>query len=131
VTCSDAAGNSREASVAVVVPADTTAPVISALSASPDHVWPPNSKMEQVTLSVTATDDVDAAPACSLTSVTGAPAADAVVTGPLTANVRSEKDAVYTFNVGCSDKAGNTSQASVHVAVSKDSPSLTLTKRKR
>ena len=42
VACSDAAGNSRDASVDVVVPADTTAPVITALSASPDYIWPPN-----------------------------------------------------------------------------------------
>lgn len=123
VTCSDAAGNRRDAPVNVVVPADTTAPVIGALSASPDHIWPPNGKMERVTLSVTATDDVDAAPKCSLMSITGAPAADAVVTGPFTASVRAEKDAVYTFNVGCADKAGNKSQASVRVAVSKDPPS--------
>lgn len=131
VTCSDAAGNRREASVGVVVPADTTAPVITGLSASPDHIWPPNSKMEKVTLSVTATDDVDAAPNCTLTSITGAPAADVLVTGPLTANVRAEKDAVYTFNVGCRDKAGNKSQASVHVAVSKDSPSPSLARSRK
>lgn len=128
VTCRDAAGNPANRSVDVVVPPDTTAPVITALSASPDHIWPPNGKMEKVTLSVTATDDVDAAPQCSLTWITGAPAADAVVTGRFTASVRSEKDAVYTFNVGCADKAGNQSQASVRVAVSKDSPIAAATK---
>ena len=74
VACSDAAGNSRDASVDVVVPPDTTAPVMTQLSASPDHIWPPNGKMEQVTLSMTAIDEVDSAPTCSLTSITGAPA---------------------------------------------------------
>lgn len=122
VTCTDAALNRREASVDVVVPPDTTAPEITALSASPNHIWPPNGKMESVTLSVTATDDVDAAPKCALTSIAGAPAANAVVTGPFTASVRAEKDAVYTFTVGCADKAGNTSQGSVRVTVSKDPP---------
>ena len=84
--------------------------------------------MELVTLSVTATDDVDAAPQCSLTSISGAPAVNAVVTGPLTAQVRSDRDAVYTFNVGCADSAGNKSTASVQVAVSKDSPGVGATR---
>ena len=118
VTCADAAGNRRDASVDVTVPPDTTAPVITSLSATPDHIWPPNNKMESVTLSVTATDDVDAAPACALTSITGAPATDAVITGPFSASVRSQKDAIYTLTVGCSDRAGNKSEASIRVAVS-------------
>ena len=122
VTCSDSAGNRRDASVNVVVPPDTTAPVITALSASPDHIWPPNGKMESVTLFVTATDNVDAAPKCALTSITSAPAGYAVVTGTFTASVRSEKDVVYTLNVTCGDHAGNKSQGSILVAVSKDSP---------
>jgi hypothetical protein len=129
VTCSDAAGNRRDASVNVVVPPDTTAPVITALSVSPDHIWPPNNKMESVTLSVTATDDVDPAPTCSLTSITGAPAGYAVVTGAFTANVKSEKDVVYTLNVTCGDRAGNKSQGSIRVAVNKDSPSTTSSKK--
>jgi hypothetical protein len=82
-----------------------------------------------VTLFVTATDDVDAAPACALTSITGAPVSDAVITGPFSASVRSQKDAVYTFTVGCSDHAGNTSLGSVRVAVSKDPPVATASKR--
>jgi hypothetical protein len=122
VTCADAAGNRRDASVNVYVTPDTTAPVIEALSATPDHIWPPDNKMTSVTLSVAATDDVDAAPTCSLTSITGAPAAYFAVTGPFSANLRAEKDVVYTLNVTCGDKAGNKSQASVPVAVSKDSP---------
>lgn len=128
VTCSDAAGNRRESSANVFITPDTTAPVITALSASPDHIWPPNNKLEPVTLSVAATDDVDAAPACSLLSITGAPAADAVITGPLTASVRSEKGVVYTFNVGCADKAGNKSRAAIQVAVTKDPPPASATK---
>jgi hypothetical protein len=122
-TCVDGSGNGAWSSVTVTVPPDVTAPVISTLSASPDHIWPPNGKMETVTLSVTATDNVDAAPTCTLTSVTGAPASAAVITGALTANVRSDKDAVYTLNVTCGDRAGNKALGSVKVAVSKDPPS--------
>jgi probable HAF family extracellular repeat protein len=120
VTCSDSAGNSRDASVNVLVTPDTTAPVIKSLSATPNYIWPPNGKMESVTLSVTATDDVDAEPKCTLTSITGAAAGFAVVTGPLTANVRSDKDVVYTLNVMCGDRVGNKSQASVAVTIGKD-----------
>lgn len=130
VACSDAAGNSRDASVDVVVPADTTAPVITQLSASPDHIWPPNHQMEQVTLSVTATDNRDSAPQCSLTSITGAPAGSFAILGALTANVRADKDTVYSLNVTCQDLAGNTSQSSVAVAVSKDSPAVAWGKKK-
>ena len=130
VACSDAAGNSRDASVDVVVPADTTAPGITQLSASPDHVWPPNHQMEQVTLSVTATDNLDSAPQCSLTSITGAPAGSFAILGALTANVRADKDAVYSLNVTCRDLAGNQTQGSVAVAVSKDSPVAAWGKKK-
>jgi hypothetical protein len=129
VTCSDAAGNRRDGSVNVVVPPDTTAPVITSLSATPDHIWPPNGKMESVTVSVTATDDVDTAPLCALTSVTGTPGGAAVMTGGFSANVRSDKDAVYTLTVGCSDRAGNKSQMAIQVAISKDAP-LALPSRK-
>jgi probable HAF family extracellular repeat protein len=125
VKCRDAAGNFAKGSVDVKVPPDTTAPVITALSASPGYIWPPNGKMEAVTVSVTATDDVDAAAKCALTSVTGGTAAGAVITGPLTANVRSDKDVVYTLTVGCSDLAGNSSAGWVRVAITKD-PTLAL-----
>jgi probable HAF family extracellular repeat protein len=130
-TCVDGSGNGAWSSVTVTVPPDVTAPVISTLSASPDHIWPPNGKMETVTLSVTATDNVDAAPTCSLTSITGAPASAAVITGALTANVRSDRDAVYTLNVTCGDRAGNKALGSVKVAVSKDSPSALSSSSKK
>jgi probable HAF family extracellular repeat protein len=121
VTCSDAAGNASEGSVDVEVPRDTTAPTITALSVSPDYIWPPNNKMVTVTVSVSATDDVDATPTCGLASITGAPA-DAVITGRFTASVRANKDAVYTLQVGCGDQAGNRARATVSVKVTKDPP---------
>jgi hypothetical protein len=61
-----------------------------------------------------------------MTSVTGGPASDIVVTGPFGANVRAVRNAdgsvrTYTFDVSCADSAGNTSLAAVSVAVGKDS----------
>jgi hypothetical protein len=122
VTCTDTSGNPSSAATSVTVLRDTTAPVITALSATPAFIWPPNGKMMPVSVSVSATDDVDASPVCVLHSITGAAASDFAITGQFTANVRAEKDYTYTLNVKCSDGAGNRSFGSVAVTVSnKDS----------
>ena len=116
-TCFDAAGNHSDGSVDVVVPADTTAPVIVSLSASPAFVWPPNQKMVDVEISVNAADDVDVTPRCALASISGG---DAVITGASTARVRSDNGAVYSLNVNCSDRAGNMSHGVATVTIGKD-----------
>lgn len=128
VRCSDAAGNSSAKAATVVVPPDVTAPVITSLSATPGSIWPANNKTVAVSISASATDDVDASPVCQLTSVTGGPASDIALTGQLSASVRAAKDPngnvrTYMFNVSCSDQAGNESLAAVSVSVSKDQPS--------
>ena len=117
--CIDGAGNGSTASVNVVVPRDTTAPVITALSATPSNIWPPDNKMVNVSVSVSATDDVDAAPACALSAVSGSPA-NAAITGRFSASVRASNGSVYLLTVTCSDAAGNMSSASTSVAVTKD-----------
>jgi probable HAF family extracellular repeat protein len=117
VRCSDAAGNSSDKSAQVVVPPDTTAPIISALVANPSTIWPPNGKMVAVSVRVAATDDVDASPRCALTSITGGSADDARLTGTLTGSVRAEKANVYELLVTCSDLAGNSSEAVTSVSV--------------
>jgi hypothetical protein len=127
VKCSDSARNQSFAAVAVVVPADKTAPVISSVVATPNVIWPPNGKMVPVSVSVRATDNVDAAPQCSITSITAnaGPASDAVITGALTGQVRADKQAdgsarIYTLKIACADAAGNKSWCSTTVVVSKD-----------
>jgi probable HAF family extracellular repeat protein len=127
VRCSDAAGNSSSASTLVVVPRDTTAPSITALSATPSAIWPPNGKLVPVSVSVSATDDVDASPRCSLTSITGAPATEFAITGPFTATVRANRNSdgstrTYALQVSCSDAAGNSSAATTFVTITKDQP---------
>jgi probable HAF family extracellular repeat protein len=126
--CTDSSGNSSWAATAVYVPPDTTAPVINSVSASPYLVWPPNGKMVPVTVTVSATDDADPVPACSISSITASEVApgDAVITGNLTAQVRATKDAnnavrVYTLHVTCADSAGNRAEKTVDVRVAKDS----------
>jgi hypothetical protein len=119
VTCSDVAGNRSSAAVAVVVPPDTTAPVIQSVTATPGTIWPPNSKMTNVSVQISATDNVDALPQCSVKSVVvnNGPASDGVVTGTFTASVRAEKDQSYTLKVVCRDAAGNASYGSTTVLV--------------
>jgi len=125
-TCADRAGNSKTASVNVVVPPDTTAPVFTDLSVTPNAIWPPNGKMVPVQVTVSATDDVDANPSCSLTSISGS-SADAVITGAFTANVRANKnnddDRLYVLTVTCSDRAHNKASRTVTVTVTKNDPS--------
>lgn len=113
----------------VAAPKDTTAPIISSVSATPSSIWPPNGKMVTVTVSVSATDDVDSTPQCDLTSVSGGDPNDAVQTGRFTASVRAEKNAdasvrVYSLNVTCSDSARNESTGVARVVVGKDSAAL-------
>ena len=124
VRCSDAAGNASQAAAAVVVPSDTTAPVITSISATPSVIWPPNGKWFDVRVSVRATDDVDASPACALRAITGGTSYDYVITGALTASLRADRDnggdRIYTLNVGCTDRAGNLTMGAAYVTIAKD-----------
>jgi probable HAF family extracellular repeat protein len=132
VTCNatDAAGNLATPTTFKVIVTDATAPDIVSLAASPSFIWPANNKLVPVSIAVSAEDDVDGSPVCKVTSVTGAPASDIVMTGPLSAKVRASKDEwgwtvrTYVFEVACSDHSGNASQAAVTVTVGKDAPSL-------
>lgn len=125
--CTDSSNNSSSAATAVYVPPDTTAPVIKSLSASPYAIWPANGKMVGVSVSVTATDDVDAMPACAISSIDASELApgDAVITGNFTAQVRATRNSdnstrFYTVHVQCTDMAGNLAEKTVNVRVAKD-----------
>ena len=105
--------------------ADTTAPVIGWVQASPDTLSPPNNQMVPVTLTVSASDDSGAAPSCSLVGLasTDPQPGDMVQTGPMTAQLRAAKsksgDRVYTLTVQCTDASGNFSTAAATVRVPK------------
>lgn len=132
VSCSahDAAGNSTSGAFMVTV-RDTTGPAITAIAASPSSLWPPNHKMADVIVSVTAVDLVDSAVTASIISVTsnqptegtgdGDTAVDWVITGPLTLQLRAERshnvDRVYTITVAVTDASGNTTIGTVAVTV--------------
>jgi hypothetical protein len=122
VACSDAAGNSATGSVDVVVPPDTVAPAITSVSANPSTIVPPDGAEVGVSVTVTATDNVDASPSCSLSAISVIPAAtgDYGITGPLTAKVRAIGGRTYTLVVTCRDAAGNPASAAVAVVVPPD-----------
>jgi probable HAF family extracellular repeat protein len=110
---------------------DTVAPTITAASATPDALRPPDGRMVPVTVAVTAIDDVDAAPRCSITGVTDSeepatgsnPSVD--ITGELTlglqaARVGTGNGRTYTIGVRCADASGNASTTTVVVLVPHD-----------
>lgn len=128
VRCVDAANNHSDAATAVTVvappppppPTDTKAPVIRFLFAQRNEIKLNNVKWEAVRLFVWATDNVDHSPFCSITSITGAPAAAYSITGRLTARLRENRnlgdlDRVYQLHVKCVDDNGNASTATVGI----------------
>ena len=141
VSCSatDAHDNTSAGSFNVTV-ADTTPPVIVAASASPISIWPPNRKLTAVTVTLDVDDTVDPAPLVRIYDITcdeSIAASDAVITGPLTADLRAERDPrgdgrVYTLHLEAIDASGNRSTAAVTVTVPHDqSSSSTITPSRR
>jgi hypothetical protein len=100
----------------------------SSVGASPPALWPPNGKMVPVSLGVVAPDTCNVS--CNITQITGtdgASAGDWQITGPMTANLRSDRSGknkdgrVYTMQLACTDPATNlTSAKSVQVNVPHD-----------
>lgn len=131
VTDENGASNTCQAKVTVV---DTTPPAIESIAASPNVLWPPNHKMVEVTLNVSAIDNCDVAPFCEVISVSSNEpenglgdddtAPDWKITGPFTVNLRAERSGtgsgrIYTITVQCTDESGNSSTAQIAVTVPK------------
>lgn len=130
-TVTDASGNSSTCSSVVKVQ-DTTPPSIASVTANPNTLWPPNHTLVPVTVAVSVHDTCDPNPTCVITSITsnesptgkgsGNTSPDYQVTGPLSANLRAERDGngsgrVYTIAVQCTDHSNNTSQGTTTVTV--------------
>jgi hypothetical protein len=113
---------------------DCEPPVIHRIAASPQVLWPPSHRMEEVTLRVEASDNCHLA-RCKIISVCcteSIPADGAVhtlgeweITGDLTVNLRSERlgadtPRVYSITVECRDDSGNVSTAVIDVTVPPD-----------
>jgi hypothetical protein len=135
VPCSatDAHGNFAHGTFQVTV-ADLDGPVFTTKSVSPSSIWPPDGKLVAVTVTATAVDNVDPSPVIFLASIScneSIQPADAVITGPLTANLRADRDGkgsgrIYTLHLRTSDDSGNVTEATVTVTVPHDQQSPTV-----
>ncbi len=125
-SATDAAGNIATGTFTVTV-RDTTAPVISSLTASPNSIWPPNKKMVAVTLSAAASDAAGVTSLQILSVTTNEPdnKTQWQITGALTLNLLADRQGsgngrIYTITVGATDAAGNQSTRTVTVTVPHD-----------
>jgi hypothetical protein len=133
-TATDGSGNVTKATTTVTV-VDTTPPVIHAVVASPDSLWPPIHKMVPVTLTVDVSDICDATPSCKVISITsnepidgkgdGHTSPDWKIIDNLKVQLRAERSGrrhgrVYTITVRCTDDSGNSATRSVGVEVEHD-----------
>ncbi|MEO6238242.1 MAG: DNA/RNA non-specific endonuclease, partial [Vicinamibacterales bacterium] len=110
--------------------ADTTAPAITNLSATPGVLRPANHRMIDVALAYQSAD-VSGAPACSVAIASNEPVdaagdgntmADWLVIDSHHVQLRAERAGggsgrIYTISVSCADGSGNTSTAGVTVSV--------------
>jgi parallel beta-helix repeat protein len=103
-------------------------PAITSMNATPNILWPPNNKMEPVTVGVTVVDNSDPAPACQITGVTSnEPSGDAdwTLTGALSLTLRADRTGsgagrIYSIAVTCTNSSQLGTSASVTVSVPHD-----------
>jgi hypothetical protein len=111
---------------------DRTPPTLKAV-ASPATLWPPNGRLVAIAMTITASDDTDAHPTVTLTSVTCddacVPEADIAGAGPGTDDrkfeLRGERKGsgpgrTYTITYSATDASGNESRAVTTVVVPHD-----------
>ena len=108
---------------------DTTPPVITSVSVSPNNLHPANNKLVDVTVSYSVTDANDPSPDCELSVTSNDPGTtrdDIIIVDAHTVRLRASKakggkspDRVYTITITCTDASGNTARATATVTVSK------------
>ena len=148
-SASDSRNNSADGAFTITVEyagdraADKEAPTIVSIAASPDQLTPPNGKLVPVTISVEVIDNLDQFPYVGIFEVTSNESIDTTdyaITGPLTVELRAERDShesgrIYTIFVEAIDDAGNRSTEAVAVTVPHDqgngSAPATLPSRRR
>jgi len=136
ITAANQAGNSASCSTMVDV-LDTTPPVVTAVTATPNVLWPPDHNMVAVNVEANVTD-TGGPTAWKIISVTSNEAltgrhsshtaADWQITGEHTVKLRADRSGnahgrVYTITVQATDERGNLSQpATVTVTVAHTRP---------
>jgi hypothetical protein len=134
-TATDAAGNSAVCTFLVTV-VDTQPPVLEVISILPPTLWPPNHKMVDIAVEVSAVDACEGEVSSWIDKVTsnesvngrgdGNTEPDWEITGPLEVSLRAERQGggegrVYTLVIKAMDSAGNTAEKTVEVPVPHDS----------
>jgi hypothetical protein len=131
LTVSDGKGGT-DVDIVTIMVGDAAAPIITAATATPSTLWPPNRQLVLVTVDVTVTDNDDPAPFCQVISVgVNAPVSepgaaaepDIVLNGSLTVLLRADPSGArpgraYTVTVQCTDKSNHSSTESLFVPVS-------------
>jgi hypothetical protein len=127
LTVTDQGGLTSSVNFSVNV-VDTTPPVITSLSASPNLLRSTSNQLLSVAISGTATDLVTASPSLQVLSVASnetiqgplSPTPDWLITAPMTVSLRSARSTYirrYTITVQAADAASNTSTRTVDVRV--------------
>jgi len=114
---------------------DTTPPTILSASLTPDELWPPNHKLNEIQVSIVATDICSSVTSkiksisssqSALAKGSGHTSSDWKKTGDLTAQIRAERSGkdkngrTYTLVVEVSDSSGNTADTNLTVFVPHD-----------
>lgn len=129
----DPCGAASEATVKVSV-ADSRAPEVVSVSATPNMLLTPNQRLVPVTISVVASDGCDATPVSKIVSVAANEPllpGDVQITGDLALSLAATRNPsgggrVYTITVQTSDSAGNSVNTPVAVTVPKGSGKTSL-----
>ena len=126
------------------VASDTTPPVISSVTTTPNSIWPPKHQMVDVTVGVVASDDSGETPVCAVLSVQssepdngdgdGNTSADTQVVGPERVRVRAERSGpggarTYTVTVQCTDGSGNSATGEGAVTIGESTASKAKAKK--
>ena len=122
-TATDGSGNQNQCNSTVTV--TDVPPVISSVVASPALLRPPNKKLDGVVILVQDTDACDAAPVCSISSVSASNHAvvagiDYVLTGALSLKLKANGNGGHPFSyiigVTCADHHGGSTTAQTTVS---------------
>lgn len=103
-------------------------PTISAVSATPNVLWPANGKMVDVTIAVTVADDSDPAPVCQISGVGSnetSGGSDWTITGALSLSLRADRNGlgtgrVYSVTVTCTNASQLSASAVTTISVPHD-----------
>lgn len=112
----------------VITVQDASPPVVTALTATPAVIWPPNNQLVPVTLAASVADNCTSSVNCRIVSITSnePEPGDMVITGNMTAELRAKRlgtgsGRIYTITVECADTVGNKTTRTVTVSVPHDS----------